>query len=99
MIGGIHTVDAYSYITYGKHLTSAITESNVKIFNDTEEHIRSSHYNLRTFPLILSSMALLKNPDKIMTRMIFDYKVVCVPLVHITLLYSTVTREEMQLSV
>lgn len=83
MIGGIHTVDAYSYIKCGKHLTSAITESNVKIFNDTEEHIRSSHYNLRTFPLILSSMALLKNPDKIMTRMIFDYKVVCVCLLYI----------------
>lgn len=75
MLGGLHTVDAYSYVKYGVHLTSAITESNVKIFNETEEKIRSSHFNLRTFPLILNTMALLKNPDKIKTRMIFDYKV------------------------
>lgn len=75
MLGGLHTVDAYSYVKYGVHLTSAITESNIKIFNDTEEYIRSSHFNLRTFPLIVSTMALLKNPDKIKTRMIYDYKV------------------------
>ena len=68
-------MDAYSYVKHGKHLTSAITESNIKIFNDTEAYIRSSHFKLRTFPIILSTVALLKNPDKIKTRMVFDYKV------------------------
>jgi len=68
-------VDAYTFVEYNTHMVSAITESNVKIANDSLEYMRSSHYRLRTFPLILSTMALLKHPDKIMTRMLFDYKV------------------------
>ena len=75
LIGGLHTVDAYTYVEHNTHMSSAITESNVKIANDSLEYVRSSHYNLRTFPLILSTMALLKHPDKIITRMLYDYKV------------------------
>ena len=75
LMGGLHTVDAYTFVEYNTHMASGITESNMKIFNISEEYVRSSHYNLRTFLLILSTMALLKHPDKIITRMLFDYKV------------------------
>ena len=68
-------MDAYTFVEYNTHMTSAITESNMKILNDSLEYVRSSHYHLRTFPLILSTMALLKHPDKIVTRMLYDYKV------------------------
>ena len=68
-------MDAYTFVKHNTHMTSAITESNVKIANDSLEYMRSSHYNLRTFPLILSTMALLQHPDKIKTRMLYDYKV------------------------
>ncbi|XP_065909879.1 uncharacterized protein [Dysidea avara] len=74
LMGGLHTVDAYTFVEYNTHMASGITESNMKIFNISEEYVRSSHYNLRTFLLILSTMALLKHPDKIITRMLFDYK-------------------------
>ena len=73
-------MDAYTFVEYNTHMGSAITESNVKIANDSLEYMRSSHYQLRTFPLILSTMALLKHPDKIMTRMLYDYKVCAVGL-------------------
>ena len=68
-------MDAYTFVEYNTHMASAITESNMKILDKTEACVRSSHYNLRTFPLILSTMALLKHPDKIVTRMLYDYKV------------------------
>ena len=89
-------MDAYTFVEYNTHMASAITESNIKISNDTEAYVRSSHYNLRTFPLILSTIALLKHPDKIVTRMLFDYKVLfichCEMINMISYIYIYISR-------
>ena len=74
LLSAIQTTNAYTQVHYKKSLPMAITESNYKL-SSTEVADKSTHFYNRTFPLVLSTFALLRSPDSILSRLIFDYKV------------------------
>ena len=75
----IQTADAYAQVQYQKPLPAAITESNYKQLLYPVNG--STHFYNRTFPLLLSTLALLRHPDKVISRLVYDYKVsYCNPL-------------------
>ena len=63
-------------VRHNKLLPVAISESNFATDSDSNYVTnRALHYQKRTFPLVLSTLALIRNPDKVLFRMLFDYKV------------------------
>ena len=76
LLNAIETSVSYAMVHHKTHLPVAISESNFA--TDSEAYYvtnRALHYQKRTFPLVLSTLALIRNPDKVLFRMLFDYKV------------------------
>ena len=79
LFAAINSLNSYTAARFSRTLRIAITESNVKIFNASLAEDPTYHFNERTLPLALATFALIQNPDKIITRQLFDYFVsVCV---------------------
>ena len=62
------------------YIPVAVTESNVKSVYSFNQIMKTSsskksYFLKRTFPVMLSTFALLKHPDKVIHRLLFDYKV------------------------
>ncbi len=74
LLSAIQTTTAYAQVRYKKSLPVAITESNYKL-TITEVADKRVRFYKRIFPLVLSTFALLRSPDSVITRLIYDYKV------------------------
>ena len=72
-MNAIETTNAYALVKYKMFLPVAITESNIK--SNLAEMSKQSYYINRTFPLMMSTFALLRHPGKVIHRLLFDYKV------------------------
>ena len=76
LLNAIETSVSYAMVRHNTHLPVAISESNFATACDANYGTnRPFHYQKRTFPLVLSTLALIRNPDKVLSRMLFDYKV------------------------
>lgn len=75
LMSSLNVASGYTAAKYGRTIKVAITESNYAILNASDEKDYTYHFNYRTFPLILSTFALMKNPDLVLSRQIFDYRV------------------------
>ena len=74
-MSAVNVVSGYTSAKYGRAMKVAVTETNYDIYNTSDERDHTYHFNYRTFPLILSTFALMKNPDLVLSRQIFDYRV------------------------
>ena len=76
LLNAIETSVSYAMVRHNTLLPVAISESNSATDRDASYVMnRALHYQKRTFPLVLSTLALIRNPDKVLFRMLFDYKV------------------------
>lgn len=76
LLNAIETSVSYAMVRYNTHLPVVISESNLATGNNVDYlSNRALYYQKRTFPLVLSTLALIRNPDKVLFRMLFDYKV------------------------
>ena len=71
----LNVLNGYSWSKFDRIFKIAITESNNKIFDDALVKNHTYHYNYRTFPLVLATLALIRHPDQVITRLLFDFYV------------------------
>jgi hypothetical protein len=75
----LNVLNGYSWSKFHRTFQIAITESNNKIFDSSLERNHTYHYYYRTLPLVLATLALIRHPDQVITRLLFDFQVSFVP--------------------
>jgi hypothetical protein len=59
----------------GRKLQSSITETNFQLANASDQFDWGRRFNQRGLPLSAQTMTLLRHPDKVLTRQLFDWGV------------------------